>query len=316
MKRCIIVSVLMAAVLLSTSVLSHASDAFPSKPITVYVTSNPGGVADTSLRAYVQPALEKFLGQPLVVVNRGGGEGVVATNEMLSKPADGYTICYGMSAPVFRLATESPAQAAKLNILATIARYRASFCVPTESPYKDFRDILEAAKTKQINYGSQNNIERMNTAYIIKKTGANIRPVPISSGNDSLTKLLGGHLDFSYFAGFEKPYVEAGKMRVILSYVPGVPGVLSASDIGFPECEVRNTVTITCHKDVPADVLKKWEAAFNAFFADTKTLQEMYDKWGWLPQNAAGAKANENIHSDTEKYKEQLVLFGVQQAKK
>lgn len=86
---------LVAAILALACVLTPAAaDDFPNRPITFVVPFTPGGITDTTARM-VADEMTKFLGQSIVVDNRGGAGGTVGTEQVARSNPDGYTILYG-----------------------------------------------------------------------------------------------------------------------------------------------------------------------------------------------------------------------------
>src|ERR1051325_3198645 len=87
MRRCLI-AIGLAALGLAADV---SAQTFPSRPIRLIGTFPPGGSTDTMARA-LQPALEKSLGQPIVIENRGGAGGSIGVDAIVKSPPDGYVI--------------------------------------------------------------------------------------------------------------------------------------------------------------------------------------------------------------------------------
>src|SRR5688572_33441603 len=87
-------SALAGAVLACFSTVGHAAEAYPNRPIRMLVGFAPGGGTDTTARA-LTPKLSERLGQQLIVDNRPGAAGNIATDIVTKAPADGYTILMG-----------------------------------------------------------------------------------------------------------------------------------------------------------------------------------------------------------------------------
>ena len=79
-----------------------ASAAWPDKPITIFIPFAAGGSMDASVRA-LAPAMEKALGQSIVLINKTGGGGSVALGILAGTKPDGYTLSAGTSSGIFRI---------------------------------------------------------------------------------------------------------------------------------------------------------------------------------------------------------------------
>jgi tripartite-type tricarboxylate transporter receptor subunit TctC len=85
---------LAAAAIAATAAAAHAQGAYPERPIRLVVSQAPGGSSDTIARLWAEHA-GKALGGTIVVENKPGGGGIIAAQNALNQPADGYTLLYG-----------------------------------------------------------------------------------------------------------------------------------------------------------------------------------------------------------------------------
>src|SRR5215469_13424300 len=82
---------LSAVTVVAVLACAAAAEPYPSRPIRLIVTFPPGGSTDTMARA-LQPSLEKSLGQPIVIENRGGAGGSIGVDAIVKSVPDGYVI--------------------------------------------------------------------------------------------------------------------------------------------------------------------------------------------------------------------------------
>src|SRR5512139_4348774 len=122
------------------------AQSYPSRPITFVVPWGAGGGTDTTAR-YFAAMLEKDLGQPVNVVNRTGGNGVVGHSAIASAPPDGYTI--GMiTVEISMLHWQGLTELtpASYTPLALVNADPAGFTVRADSPWKSVKEVLDYAR--------------------------------------------------------------------------------------------------------------------------------------------------------------------------
>src|SRR5437762_3290412 len=146
-----------AALLLAAPLLA-AAQAFPSRPITLICPWPAGGTTDAHLRKFAEIA-QKYLGQPMVVENKPGGGGMIGPAQMarLARP-DGYTVAQ-LPITAYRLPHQRAVDWDPLNdfsYIIGITGYTFGVVVRADSPLKDFRQLIDYARTNpgQLSYGT------------------------------------------------------------------------------------------------------------------------------------------------------------------
>ena len=220
---------------------------YPTKPITMVVPFPPGGVADIVGRPLAS-TMEKFLKQPVIVVNRTGAGGAVGMGAVAKAPADGYTILMALSSisvfPVAdRINGKQPAY--ELRDLAPIALVTADptvLVVRADGPYKTLKDFVAAAKANpgKINYSSAGVYSTLHVAMEIFADAAGIRlfHVPYQGGGPAVTALLGGQVEaLASGPAAAVGQIKAGKMRALASWgterLALMPDVPTFKELGY-----------------------------------------------------------------------------------
>ena len=224
-----------------------AQDAYPSKPIQIFVPFPPGGVADITARplAHVMGRLVK---QSVVVVNKPGAGGSVGAAQAARAAPDGYTLLLALSSisvlPVAdRLQGRPPAY--ELDQFAPVALISADptvLVVRADGPYKTLKDLVDAAKAKPgtINYGSSGVYGTLHVAMEIFAQAAGIKlfHIPYQGGGPAVAALLAGQIDA--LASGPAPaigQIKAGKMRALAVWgdkrLAAMPDVPSMKELGY-----------------------------------------------------------------------------------
>jgi len=239
---------------------------FPTKPIELLCPYAPGGSLDIVSRLVADLA-PKYLGQPVVVVNKVGAGGSVAAADVISSRPDGYKLV--MLANIFFATTvkmqKVPFDPNHLTPIANLYEYKLGLVVRGDSPWKTLHDLLDYAKKNpgklRVAYGPRGISLHLNGLLIFKKAGVDVIEVFYKGGTpEQLPALLGGHVDVSASPyGSTKEHVLAGKLRYLVAFsdrrYSDLPGVPSAVELGFPEAAKLLTVNgLYAHKDTPESI--------------------------------------------------------------
>lgn len=249
-----------------------AQDAFPTRPITVWVGFPAGGGTDILTRALAEGA-EKILGQKLVVVNKPGASGTVAMTELVKSKPDGYTLLSNTDTPVTRsphLRDLDYDPFRDVTYLLQFARYKVVWAVRTDSPFQTWREVVEWAKKHpgQLTFGHPGVASTPNLVMtrLAAKDGFTFRSVPFAGDAPAAGALLGGHVAMvggssASFTG----YVQAKRMRILLlnekeglEYAPDAPSLERA---GY-NVESATVLILTAPRGLPRPVAERLERAF------------------------------------------------------
>lgn len=264
----------------------HSQEVYPSRPITFIVAFPPGGSTDLSYRLLIKET-EKYLGQPIVVVNRPGGGGTIGVSAVASAKPDGYTI--GMSPSGGFLAIMPYLEKIPYHPLKDI-KYIMQFSdlnfgviVKSDSPFKNFKDLIAYARQnpKKLTYGTNapNSISNLIMEQIAKKEGVQMTHIPFKGSADYQTALLGGHVLFT-IGEFNYSLLEAGQTRALLflgeKHSEEYPQIPILKDLGYNiPCPVFNG--IAGPKDLPDEIAKKLEEAFAKGMKEQAFIKGMKD---------------------------------------
>jgi tripartite-type tricarboxylate transporter receptor subunit TctC len=253
---------------------------FPTKPINVLVSFPPGGEGDILPRLLASKA-EKFLGQPLIISNRGGGGGSVALGIVAKEKPDGYHLVSCASTalvrvPQFRTVTY------KLEDFVPIMHYvtpQSGLTVRADSPWKTFKEFIEYAKKNpgKVTYTTTGTgtPQHLSMEYIAKKEEIQWTNVP-SPGGLSHTSLLGGHVTACSGGTTFIPHVRAGMLRLLATHgekrMKSFPDVPTLRELGYDF--INETVFLfAAPKGVPPSIVKKLDDTLREAMDNPEFLQ-------------------------------------------
>lgn len=208
-----------ALCVLSLPVCAVAQE-FPSRPITILCWSEPGSPVDYYARIMAR-LMTRELGQNVVVENRTGADGVIAVNQLLKQPADGYTLLANTTS-LATLASEATAPF-KTDDLQMIARSQLDpygLVVPASIRFKTVDELVKYARGNpgKVTVGGVFQMSAHRVAWEVFAETAKIQAtwVPYKGGGPALTAVAGGHVDIAATnPGNVKPFIAAGKVRVL-----------------------------------------------------------------------------------------------------
>jgi tripartite-type tricarboxylate transporter receptor subunit TctC len=218
--QCLVKWLAVAATLCAASVFAQD---FPSRPVTLIVPWPAGGSTDLAMRA-LATSTEKYLGQPIVIENKPGAAGTMGASAMINAKPDGYTITQ-IPITVFRyphMAQVGYDPLADLTYIIGISGYTFGVVVRSDAPWKTWQDLVAYAKANpgKLSYGTPgaNTSLHVTMEDIAQRDGIQWVQVPYKGNADNMTALLGGHIQASADATGWGPHVEAGKMRLLVTW--------------------------------------------------------------------------------------------------
>lgn len=255
-----------AASLMALAAMACAQTAFPSKPIRLIVAFPPGGSTTVVARLLGQKLTER-LGQPVVVDNRPGGNGVIASEELVRAPPDGHTLLMVVNTHAINplMMPSMPYDTVKdFAPVSTLYKLELVLVAHPSVPATSLREFIALAKSRpgQFNFAAGDNAGLTHLASETFNTmaGVKIQVVPYKGTGPALSDTLAGHVQ-AYFSSPTAviPHVKSGKLKAFaisgktrssaLSDVPtfaeaGLPGFDAGTWSGIlaPAATPRETV--------------------------------------------------------------------------
>ena len=268
MKRVVAVFAAVMFALVALPAASMAADAFPSKPITAVVPMAAGGSSDLLARA-IEKFWPKYSKQPLVVVNKPGGGGVVGTEGVVRSKPDGYTLYLGYGSGhdvVMPSLQKMPYDPLKdLVPVSRVSIHSVVIVTGAKSQFNSIKDIVAWSKKEgkpvttavSVKAGA---VDLALTAFG-KTAGVNIVTVPFSGGAEATTALAGGHLMIGGGHPSEIiPHIKAGRFKALAVALPQrdptLPDVPTLRELGFDVATWGSIKGVAAPAGTPKEVVK------------------------------------------------------------
>lgn len=215
---------------------------YPTKPVNAIVTFAPGGTLDVSARILAAKA-EKFLGQPMIISNVGGGAGSVALGQVAKKAPDGYTITACTSTGIIRIPQLRgvPYEPSDFIPIMHYAAVESGLVVKADSQFKTFKDLIEYARKNpgKVNYATSGAGSPMHMAmeFVADREKIQWVHVPYAGGAPGLAAVLGGHVTAMSDSTEWLPHVQEGSLRLLVTHgekrMKSFPNVPTLRDLGY-----------------------------------------------------------------------------------
>lgn len=294
---------------------------YPDKPITVIVPFSVGGGIDLVARS-LEKLAPKYLGQPLVIVNKPGGAGAIGWNELVGASPDGYTI--GLTATdVLLLPQYGSTKYHYLSALAPIVQVAAVpmvLAIKADKPWQTVGDLVEYAKKNpgqlKFGHGGVGSFAHLLGEMFGQAVSITIEQVPFSGGGESTTALLGGHVQLIFVNPMTiKEHVKNGTLRVLAVTGekrladPVLAQVPTFREQGF-DITLTNWYGIAIPKETPLEVKNKLAEGLKAMITDPEFAQNMMN--AGLPIEYLGPKESEDKWlADSQKLTKTLEETGI-----
>jgi len=263
-----------------------AQAGWPNRPIKLVLPSGPGGGADIFGRPLAE-YMAKELGQPVVVDNRPGANGVLAHEAVVRQPGDGYNLLISYAAAVMgnkaMAKNLSHDPIADLKPIGIISGEGGNLLVVNSAfPVNNLKDLLAAAKASNggLNYGSWGigSGGHLVMEAIALQAGVRMNHVPYKTVAAIPTDMLSGVLQVSTIdAGTPVALIKAGRLRAIAALsghrLPQLPDVPTIGEQGFP-FDMTPWYGLFGPSSMPADLVNRLNALLNKWLQlpEVKTL--------------------------------------------
>ena len=285
-KTSLAVSTLIAATLALFALLPGsraAADAWPNRPVRFIVTLGPGSGVDIGARLFADKLSARW-GQPVVVENRPGGDGMVAITSFLSAHDDHTLLVSPVSSftahPYFH--DKLPYDPQDLIPIARISKTVVAVSVPTSLNVNSLKELeaLARAKPDQLNWTTATGFTDFVFAGYLHTVGLKMAKVPYKNPAGAVTDLASGTIQV-YMPAYAivRPQVEAGTVKVLAvtnhERAPAIPNVPTAVEEGYPSLEFDGLVGLFGPPGIADDVRARIAEDIRTAAADPELVKRL-----------------------------------------
>ena len=284
---------------------------YPNKPIRILVGYAAGGGNDIIVRV-MQPELQKGLGQPVIVENKPGAQGIIAADEAAKAAPDGYTLMMGPSGPM----TINPATYSKLPYSPTrdfapismIASFPLLLTVDAKLPIRSVKELIDYAKANpgKANYASSAGIFQIATELFKQRTGTPFEMVSYKSSGESVQAVMAGQVTITLV---DPPPaagpIKAGTLRALAvtsaQRHPSWPELPTLIEAGVPDMEVPVWTAFFAPAKTPPAIIARLQKEV-ARVVQTAEVRERFGQMGLDPVGGSSEDLGRRVVRDIEKW--------------
>lgn len=299
----------------------RAQDGFPSKPLRLVVGLAPGGIADQTARI-IAPRLAEVLGQSVVVENRTGAGGAIATRMVASGPADGYTLLVAFDGTHVTIPAANPQigfdPVADFVPVGKVVDSPVLITAHPSFPARDFSELVplsrEALRSGKgpFDYGTAGVGSTGHLTMELLKLRLNFYAVhiPYRGGGDARAQVLGRQIPLMLAAvPTTSNDIRNGTLKGLAvtsaQRSPALPNVPALSELPFPELkglDVNSWVGVVAPAKTPAPIVARLDAALREVVA-TEEVQKRLLNSGSTPVKSSSEIFARQIAADFQQWK-------------
>jgi tripartite-type tricarboxylate transporter receptor subunit TctC len=280
----------MGTMALTASMLAFpalAQTAYPDRPITLILPYAAGGGTDTIARVLGKALSEELKGN-IVIENRPGAGGNLATDAVSNAKPDGYTLLIGNQGPMavnpflFKNMKNDPGQT--LEPIGLVAEASLVLVVGPRMKVATMAEFVDAAKKSTLSYASASNASASHLAALLLQRAAGFKAlhVPYRGASPALTDVIGGHVDFMVttipsVTGLIDTKQLTGLIVTGSKRAEVLPNIMTAAEAGLSAYKASAWYGLLGPKGLPADVSTKLQTAMAAALKNPELLARLKD---------------------------------------
>jgi tripartite-type tricarboxylate transporter receptor subunit TctC len=295
---------------------SAQSQTYPSRPITIVVTSTAGGVTDVVARAVGQRLAEAW-GQQVIIENKGGAAHSIGAAAVAKAAPDGYTLMACESGtmvinPSLYAKGKLPYDAEKdFTPISGLTRYAQALITHPSVPAQNVTALIELAKNRpgKIIYGTAGigSAPHMNIVMLESMAGIELAPVHYRGAAPALNDLIGGHINLmSVSTTLSLEPARAGRVKMLgvwsLKRLPQAPEMPTVSESGLPGYEAPGWLGLFAPAGTPHGVVMKINAEVQKIVNDPAFRDKFLTPQMFEPMASAPEPFAELVRSEAAKW--------------
>ena len=293
---------LFAAALLAFTLLAHAQ--YPAKPVRAVVAFGTGGATDVIARI-IAASMSPSLGQPVVIDNKPGADGMIAGAEVAKSVPDGYTVFFATSTQVSALPSlrkNVPFDPLEFTPIGGIGNLSFFWAVHPSLPVKSLKELADYGRANpgKLNAGSSSATATIAPTLLSRAERFQLQVVPYKSETTALNDLISGRIELMLITGTLAQHVRDGKARGLATLLEKrsktLPELPTMSEAGMPPFPAVPWMGLFGPAKMPREVVERLSREILATLQNPEVrsrVERQAMDLNPLPADAMGALARE-----------------------
>jgi len=295
----------------SMAATAYAQQDFPNKPVHIIVGYAAGGGNDIIVRV-VAPKMSEGLGQPVIIENKPGAQGIISCEYVAKSAPDGYTLLMGPSGPM----TMNPAIYSKLSYeplrdfapISMIGDFPLILVVSASLPANSVKELIAYAKARpdKVNYAASAAPFQLAAELFNQKTGTKFVHIPYKSSGESVGAVMSGQVTMTIMD--PPPAIgplKGGKVRGLAVTGalrdPNWPELPTLGEAGVPDVEIRLFTGFLAPAATPSTIVKRLQQEL-ARVVKLPEIKERLDQMAIVPSGNTPEEFRQIIARDIAKW--------------
>jgi tripartite-type tricarboxylate transporter receptor subunit TctC len=309
----------LTALLLTLAPVAAGAQDYPSRPIRLLIHTPPGSLVDV-LGRLVGQELGQRLGQSFVADNRTGGATMIAVEQLIRSPADGYTLMITSPEATMQPFLKKSYQYDPIKDFTPIALVVTSwtvFAVNPKVPANTLPELVAYSKTHPVRYGSGGigGVLHIAGEMLRLKSGGNFVHVPYRGGAQAATDAIAGQIEMVSMGLASTRVAESGQLKILAqtgpSRHPMLPDVPTTAEGGLPDVRMETWFGLAGPPNMPKEIV----ARINRELAEVvkqPAFQDRLSKLGMAVDFKPDAQFVSFLAEETKRWRELIPAMGIQ----
>lgn len=309
-----------ALALCAVGSLAASAQDYPSRPIRLIIHTPPGSLVDV-LGRLVGQELGQRLGQSIVADNRTGGATMIAVEQLIRSPADGYTLMITSPEATMQPFLKKSYQYDPIKDFTPVALVVTSwtvFAINPKVPANTLPELIAFSKKSPVHYGSGGigGVLHIAGEMLKLKSGGNFVHVPYRGGAQAATDAIAGQIEMVSMGLASTRVAESGQLKIVAqtgpSRHPMLPSVPTTAEAGLPDVRMETWFGLAGPPGMPKEIVARINREL-AVVVKQPEFQDKLSKLGMAVAYKPDAEFVSFLDSETKRWRELIPAMGIPQ---